>query len=310
MDKSKHTEVKPTQVYGQEDAMYSIKVANGGAGPTGVIRALAEAFISKKASVRKDFNIAWIQSITRDSLNHLKRNDANISLTYEPILEKLMIQEKYGQHYEYIFKDHFWLVGPKEGINGITAIPNKSSTLDVIKSTLLDIEKVGNSMQKPIFITRDDGSGTQAKENELFKYAKIDLPQTSPSAWYYRMPATVDGKPASRFPADCLKLAIEMKCMTLIDRGTFLMNPSAQKDLSIYLQGTDHDEDILLNPCHALVAMQINPMTELSIEFVNFMAGVDGQNIIKTWKGIDTNANILNMPLYTPAHIHLLTHHH
>ena len=44
------------EIYGSEDAPNTIRVANGGGGPTGVIGALAYAFLDHKKE-RKDFNV-------------------------------------------------------------------------------------------------------------------------------------------------------------------------------------------------------------------------------------------------------------
>ena len=52
-------QVIPKEVYGDPLAKRTIRVANGGAGPTGVIRAFAESFIHKRSKTSIiDFNIS------------------------------------------------------------------------------------------------------------------------------------------------------------------------------------------------------------------------------------------------------------
>lgn len=44
------------EVYGSQDAQQTVKIANGGAGPTGIIRAFADAFLAERDDA-KNFNI-------------------------------------------------------------------------------------------------------------------------------------------------------------------------------------------------------------------------------------------------------------
>ena len=156
------------------------------------------------------------------------------------------------------------------------------------------IAEIGQGKTRPIFITRDDGSGTVVKELDLWKSANITLP-TENGSWYYRMPSD-----SPRFPADCLRLAIEWKCLCLIDRGTFLRDQKAQEELIVYLYGSDDDNDLLLNPCHAVVSTDSGPMNDLAVEFTDYMASEDCQKIILSY-GASNPTNLWKWPYYTPA---------
>lgn len=206
-----------------------------------------------------------------------------------------MLKDGTAHNYQYIFKDHFLLVGPKDGIEGIDLAPvGHNATKEEIVSVFKSIGQFGAQGSKPIYITRDDGSGTDIKEKGLWAAADVTLP-TARDQWYYRMPAD---KP--RFPADCLKLAQEWHCLTLIDRGTFLMNAQAQEHLAIYLYGSDDNNDILLNPCHALETCVVSALSPIAHDFVTFMASSRGQNILRTF-GVGNSTNILGLPLFSPA---------
>jgi len=98
-------------------------------------------------------------------------------------------------------------------------------------------------------------------------------------------------------------LTIEMKCMTLTDRGTLLQDVNAQNSMAIYLKGSENTSDLLLNPCSALVTNSHNAkdgMRELAIEFVNSMISEEAQDIIKTF-GKDRPTNLLQIPVFSPA---------
>lgn len=288
------------ETYGNPNATRTVIIANGGAGPTGIIRAFAESFLDKTASkdlnIRKSFSIfnncaGWIQSHTQISLQHIKDGTAQTCLTYEPDLEKPLLETGEAENYKYIFHDHFMLVGPK-GDTGLEVINHPASLKEVLETfaKLPHLKKDGEK----VYISRDDGSATNAKEMAVFHKAGIQLP-TESNSWYYRMPAN-----APRFPLDCLRMAVETKSFCLIDRGTFLLNKEAQEHLSIYVQGGEEDDDVLLNPCHALVSTKDTGVKQEAIEFVNFMAGKEGQKIVKTF-GVDKESNILKLPFFTPA---------
>jgi len=278
------------EIYGNPAAKNHIRVANGGAGPTGVIRALSDAFLKERSDL--NLSIGWVQSISKDSLSNIKDNFTQIALTYDPQLEKEMVQNGQAKNYKYIFNDHFLLLGPK---NHKSIKPTKGiASREVVLSTFVQISKIIGEKGKPSYVTRDDGSGTHAKELSIWEKAGVSIPPSNDS-WFYRMPAD---KP--RFPADCLRLSLEWGSFCLVDRGTFLMNAEAQKNMDIYLQGGEDENDILLNPCHALVTAVQSNLTPFATEFVNFMASEKGQSIIKTF-GIDKPSNLLKIPLYTPV---------
>lgn len=202
-----------------------------------------------------------------------------------------MLANGRADNHKHIFNDHFLLVGPKEGF-ALKAISHPATTEEVIQS-FAKIPSFKNERQT-VFISRDDESASNVKEKTIFEKAGINIPPEN-NSWYYRMPAS-----APRFPSDCLKLALETKSFCIVDRATFLMNKESQEQFTIYLQGGEALDDILLNPCHALVSSKDNGLKQTAIEFVEFMAGKEGQKIISTF-GEDKENNLLKLPFYTPV---------
>jgi hypothetical protein len=91
----------PKEIYGAKTENIKIRIGNGGAGPTGILRALAEDFI-KDSGV--DYSIAWYQDISPNTLKQLKNGTIDIALVYEKSqgdqAQKLISEfgtEKYGE---------------------------------------------------------------------------------------------------------------------------------------------------------------------------------------------------------------------
>lgn len=93
-----------------------LRIATGGAGQSGLIRALAEAFIRQKdksaaISVEPPFSIAWYASDTSQSFNYLAQNVVDLSITYHAGAEHIALKQGVADRREYLFRDHWMLVG-------------------------------------------------------------------------------------------------------------------------------------------------------------------------------------------------------
>lgn len=112
-------EVTPAKVYyGSKDIKGPIKlrIATGGAGQSGLIKALANAFIdycTKPVGKCEPFGVAWIKSDTTASFNHIADNTADLSITYHEKAEEIAIKQGIADKnaYVYAWRDHFVLVG-------------------------------------------------------------------------------------------------------------------------------------------------------------------------------------------------------
>lgn len=114
--------VEPTETYygtvNDSTAPVKLRIANGGAGQSGLIRALADAFIDDQVAETKcaPFAVAWIKSDTTASFNHLADNSADLSITYNAAAERIAIAQGIADKSVYAFRDHFLFVGMHKSI--------------------------------------------------------------------------------------------------------------------------------------------------------------------------------------------------
>ena len=108
--------IEATEVYRvapDTDSEVKLRIASGGAGQSGLIRAFAEGFIKDhmKKTAAAPFAVAWMASDTTMSFNSLALKGVDMSITYHPIAEKTAIQQGIADRREYIWRDHWMLVG-------------------------------------------------------------------------------------------------------------------------------------------------------------------------------------------------------
>lgn len=109
--------IEPAKVYhGEFDdtAPIKLRLANGGAGQSGLLRALSDAFINhlKHTTTNcKPFSIAWLTADTTESINYLSKAVADVGITYHPLAEKSAMKNGIADRREYAFRDHWMLVG-------------------------------------------------------------------------------------------------------------------------------------------------------------------------------------------------------
>ena len=111
-------ESKPAGVYfgsskKADDPPIKLRIATGGAGESGLVKALADAFIDDHIGETKcpPFAVAWIKSDTTASFNHIADHTADLSITYHPVAEEIAIKQGIADRRVYAWRDHFMLVG-------------------------------------------------------------------------------------------------------------------------------------------------------------------------------------------------------
>lgn len=115
--------IEPTEVYraasdANSNSPVKLRIASGGAGQSGLIRAFAEGFIeyyvkttTGGAAAAAPFAVAWMASDTTMSFNSLALKAVDLSITYHPIAEKIALEQGIADRREYIWRDHWMLVG-------------------------------------------------------------------------------------------------------------------------------------------------------------------------------------------------------
>ncbi|KAG6853765.1 hypothetical protein C0991_001595 [Blastosporella zonata] len=277
------TELKPRVVY---DGGYTgateikLRIANGGAGQSGLIGAWADAFIQYSVEELNcaPFLVGWYLGDTTESLAFLANGSVDVAVTYNAAAEAQIEKIQAAAQRVYGFRDHFLLVGPDSNP------ANLSPDNDDIFAMFNKIVSVGNAdatdppkERVPVrFLSRFDKSATNIKESELF----ITIGQVpwafAYSKWYHQYPC---------FPLPALEAASLLSEYTVTDRGTWLSSPSSVTGkLTIFKAGSDEASDPLLNPAHVLRGSRAANV-EMAQSFMKWVVAKEGgQKIVVGFK--------------------------
>ncbi|CAA7270307.1 unnamed protein product [Cyclocybe aegerita] len=257
-----------------------LRIANGGAGQTGLLRAWADAFIQdmvKEGS--QPFEVAWYLGDTTESLSMLAAGIVDVALTYNAAAEKQAIVSGYALDRVYALRDHFMLVGP-------LANPAKLDDEDDILTMFNKIVAAGdadaltppdlNERLATRFLSRFDKSATNIKESQIFATIGQVPWAYDYSKWYHQYP---------RFPQEALQAASFLSEYTLIDQGTWLSAPnSIRARLRIFKLGSDNAADLLLNPGHVLYGTKALDHEGICRAFMDWVASsTGGQKILESF---------------------------
>ena len=266
------------EVYGDPSYPIRFRIGNGGAGFTGLLKALSETYIYEQGN---DFRIGWVANHSRHSQLALLADIVQVALTYEPENEDISIAEGWATRVGRVFNDHFILVGPAD----------EKLEAETIGPALKEIAEHNRPGRNAIWLfhSRGDGSATFAKEQRLWQGAGVDTSGSQPD--YIKIdPLT---------PYEALVKAEKEQAFLLTDRATFL---TAKQDgviarLVTHVEGGKE----LLNPCSALVAVNSDRRDPAShdtaLVFARWLRGSIAQEILgnygKDWKA--------GLPLFTVA---------
>ncbi|KAF1916716.1 extracellular solute-binding protein family 1 [Ampelomyces quisqualis] len=272
--------IDPTEVYNggftSGTTNILLRIATGGAGQSGLVKALADAFIQESViNGSQPFSIGWVLSDTTFTIKNLQSGEADLGISYLPDAEKLagdqgIIDYQRGRYY--LFRDHFIIAGPPENPAGV------NSTMDAT-TIFAKIYQAGelNNAKTAVptrFLTRYDKSATNLKESYLW-LGIGQVPWSLPySNWYHQYPA---------FPIQALSAANLLKEYTLTDRGTFLSLQQTQPSLNTTMEkfkvGTDDESDPLILPGHLLIGNKARNAT-LAKQFADWATSANGQRVV------------------------------
>ncbi|KAL8726933.1 MAG: hypothetical protein Q9181_005880 [Wetmoreana brouardii] len=261
--------VEPAEIYygsyENEMSPIQLRIATGGAGQSGLVRALADAFIDTqvKETGCKPFAVAWLKSDTAGSFNNLAQASADLSITYHPAAEDIAMEQGFAERSVYAWRDHFMLVGPSTNPAQLTLSPTTS--IQTLFSQLFRGAVANPSAVR--FLSRYDKSATNIKESYIW---------------------TTIGQ--------ALQTAAKLGEYTLVDRGTWWgVEGWVREKMTVFMEAHDNDKDhILLNPAHALVGSW-GKHKDTANAFVDWMVRDDGGQ--KVASGFRVNGAVL----YTKA---------
>ncbi|KAM4067085.1 PBP superfamily protein [Hirsutella rhossiliensis] len=279
-DADPSVDVKPAAVYdggveGVENAPIKLRLGNGGAGESGLIEALANAFIRDSVAENGNsghFRVAWYKSDTTFTIKHLGQHLIDAGITYSAVAEDIAIDvgiAKAPAHYA--FRDHFALVGPKDNparLNGSASVTGLFSKL----YEAAEAQPEGRAAQIR-FLSRFDKSATNLKESHL--WASVgQVPWADPvSGWYHKF---------QDYPLEALRAAVHLGEYTVTDRGTLLsLEAGLRAELAVIKAGGDDDpEDPLLNPARLLIARNATNAATADA-FARWLVGERGQAVVE-----------------------------
>jgi ABC-type tungstate transport system permease subunit len=261
---------EPKEIYGEA----GIRIGNGGAGPTGILRALANDYFNYS---NQKTTITWYQDISPNTLIQLKNKKIDIALIYEEHQAKKAVADGWANNYTLIFYDHFIIVGPKSNPAKISSSDGPIGAFKKIKQFhSLEIDKSMNGR----FLSRDDNSGTNMAEQRIWQsiafkpWAKDDI------HWYIKF---------HTFPVPAVIEADKNSMYTMTDYGTWLLTKNQLKNSMLYI----HGGTILLNPCYALLNIEHSKQSE---DFLNYLKSKRAQDIIAKF-----NKDAYGSAFFTPA---------
>jgi tungstate transport system substrate-binding protein len=137
---------------------------------------------------------------TGQALDTARRGDADIVLVHDPEAEQKFLDDGNGVNRKQIAWNDFIIVGPKDD-------PAHIDGGDDAKAALTSIAE-----NQAAFVSRGDGSGTNALELRLWKATGID-PKSGAGGWYRDIGGGMGA---------ALNAAAAMPAYTLSDRGTWI----------------------------------------------------------------------------------------
>ncbi|KAL5335505.1 hypothetical protein BJX70DRAFT_374927 [Aspergillus crustosus] len=278
---------QPAEVYDGGHTAASevlLRIGNGAAGQSGLIKDLANAFIKYRISKGSaPFKIAWYKSDTTESIKYLQDGTVDLAITYTAAAERIALKQGIAQSNSYLFREHLLLVGP----NSNPAKLNPTSDILDMMADLYAAAEAETPTDPPVrFLSRYDKSATNIKDSELW-IGIGQVPWASKySTWYHQYIA---------YPTQALSAAAALQEYTLTDWGTWLtVDDTVRRKLDIYKRGTDDAKDLLIMPGHLLVGSKARNLT-LAKDFAAWATGSEGQDLIRKF------TNKAGVVIYSPA---------
>jgi tungstate transport system substrate-binding protein len=163
------------------------------------------------------------------AIQDAKDGNADIIIAHSPAAEQAFVDEGFGTDKQQFMYNYFVIVGPK-------ADPAKVKSAADAQAAFKAVNETFKSNKECVFISRDDESGTDTKEKDLWKTAGFDT--AAFSADFYQK--------AGAGMAATLVMADEKGGYTLSDKATFLANQKEGKltNLEILLEANDQLKNV------------------------------------------------------------------
>ncbi|MFB3890174.1 MAG: substrate-binding domain-containing protein, partial [Candidatus Bathyarchaeia archaeon] len=227
---------------------------------TGFLDAVQKAFQTKYPSL----TVSFLSQGTGIAIQTAMRGDADMIMVHDPAQETTFLTNGYGVNRKIIAYNFFVIVGPPNDPAGVAGM----GPLDAMKQ----IKALGDR-GLATWVSRDDGSGTNSKEKNLWKAAGIDWNTIKNYFWYVRTGMGM---------TPTLQVANEKNAYTLTDLGSYLTN----------FQNGNIQLKIVVNPTKELLnvysVIADNPQNAnltqtnfaASMAFIQYMVSDEGQQML------------------------------
>ncbi len=224
--------------------------------------------------------INFLSQGTGAAIQTAMRGDADMIMVHDPVQENTFMVNGYGVNRKIIASNFFIIVGPQNDPANVTGM----TPLDALKQ----IKTLGEQGQA-IWVSRGDGSGTNAKEKTLWAKAGINWTQIrTETSWYKE---TGQGMTAT------LLVANQLGGYTLSDTASYLTNT---KNGNIQMKIVVQASQDLLNVYSMIADNPLNAnLTQTnfaaSMLFIHYLVSDEGQNLLANY-----GTSTFGAPLFTP----------
>jgi tungstate transport system substrate-binding protein len=188
-----------------------------------------------------------------------KNGEGDLLFVHEPKGEEKFIKEGYGDKRVVVLRNEFVLCGPKDDTYKI------GLSRDIFEAFKRIYEK------NLTFISRDDNSGTDVKEKDIWRKIKLNPERKK---WYIKTGVGM---------IEALRIAEEKNGYILSDISTFLSHKKEFKNINILLKDKKNLENYYsIIPVSKKKFPNVN--SELSEKFIGFMRSKKVRDIVENFK--------------------------
>jgi tungstate transport system substrate-binding protein len=230
---------------------------------------LFDVIIPAFEKANPEYQIEVIAVGSGEALKMGENKDADVLLVHSPAAEKTFMEAGFGIERRDVMYNDYVIVGPAADPAGVKGAADLKAVMTALGAG------------KAPFMTRDDKSGTNAKELKLWADASVSPTGTANAKEWYL--ATGQGM------GETLKIANEKQGYTLSDRATFLTSKGVL-DLVILREG----DKGLLNQ-YGVITVKDAAHPEGATAFMDWITSADAQKVIGEY-GIEK----FGQALFTP----------
>ncbi|KAH7137480.1 hypothetical protein B0J13DRAFT_625255 [Dactylonectria estremocensis] len=255
-----------------------LRIGNGGAGATGLVKALAEDYLESRG---KDGRIEWVCNHSRNTQLALLNGFIDLALTYERDQEALAQSEGWSYTAGCVFHDHFCLAGPISDPAGLASTSSLADAFERIAAT------------GSLFHSRADLSATMWKERGIWALtSQAPWDDKSAESWY---------KKSQLSPSEALQGADAAGAYFLTDRSTLLRQTGLRtiSNSTVFFEPMQSG-DLLMNSCYALFSSKLmgsdTALAHPVPDYFLYLTSPRGQEIIRNY-GVEQTG----LPLFAPV---------